>query len=98
VYTAKQSAPAASITSIPGGVTFYIQGTAAAGSSVPVHVHPVLPPALNIAGVPFNQSSVTQPVNLATNGTLTITPGLVCSAATAGNSVTVNQMIVEALN
>ena len=99
VYTATKATPAASLSGSPGGITFYIQGTAAAGASVAVHTHPIVPPGMNnAAGVPFDTSTIAQPQNLATNGTLVIKPGLACSAATSGNSITLNQMIVEALN
>jgi len=100
VYTATQTAPPASLTTVPGGVTFYIQGTAAAGASVSVFVHPILSPAINgTAGVPFDGPSVAQPVaGIATNTSLAIKAGLVCSATSGTTGMTLNQMVVEALN
>src|SRR5579872_2291892 len=100
VYTATQTAPPASLTTVPGGVTFYIQGTAAAGASVSVFVHPILSPAINgTAGVPFDGPSVAQPVaGIATNTSIEIKAGLVCSATSGTTGMTLNQMVVEALN
>lgn len=90
----------ASLTNVPISVSFLIQGGAAAGASAQVYVHPQLPagnsqsawgPLVNVL------TPVTQP-SLATNGTLVMTPGLSCSVNTAGNSLTLQQMVVEALN
>jgi hypothetical protein len=96
VYTATNGGPGMSLSNVPLGITFYIQGTAAAGSSVNVFTNPVGPPTA--LSSPFSRSSVNQPVTLATNGTLTITPGWACSVNTVGNSATTDQLIVEAIN
>lgn len=100
VYTTLPTAPTASVGSRPIAVSFLIQGTAAAGASAAVHTHP-LPGFVISAGptvTPFTVSTVTQPVNLATNGTLVVQPQLFCSANTAGNSMTLQQFVVEKLN
>jgi hypothetical protein len=100
VYTATQTAPPASLAASPGGITFYIQGTTTPGASVSVHIHPILPPTVNgTASVPFDGPTITQPVTtVATNGTLAIKAGLICSTTSGTNGMTLNQMIVEALN
>jgi hypothetical protein len=82
-----------------GGVTILIQGTAAAGASVAVYAHPIISPGTSSGAlVPIAGGNTSQPVNLPTNGILAITPALFASSSTAGNSVTLQQMIVEALN
>jgi len=96
VYSAATVTPGVSLSNVPLGITFYIQGTAAAGASVNVFTNPVGPPTA--VSSPFSKSSINQPVALATNGTLTITPGWACNGNTAGNSATTDQLIVEALN
>lgn len=79
--------------------SWVIQGSAAPGASVATYVHP-WPSFAGAAGNsvnPFEQSAsqVAQPVNLATNGSLVVQPILFCSVNTAGNSVTLQQFIVE---
>jgi hypothetical protein len=95
VYTATLKIPAlASLSNVPTGIQFYVQGTAAPGASVNVFVNPVT----STLASPFASSTVAQPVALATNGTLVITPGWTCNNSTAGNSATLNQLVVESLN
>lgn len=97
VYTTLPTAPTASVGNRPISLSFMIQGTAAAAASAAVMTHP-LPGFVISAGptvTPFTVSTVTQPVNLATNGTLAIVPQLFCSVNTAGNSVTLQQIVVE---
>lgn len=89
-------APAVNQASRPVLAQFLIQGTAAAGASAPVHTHsmgsgsPVS--ALSVA------NTVAQPVNVATNTDLAITPTIQFGANTAGNSLGLNQMLVEEMN
>ena len=96
VFTASTALPpAASLSNAPVGIVFYVQGTAAAGGSVNVFTNPALPSPTD---VPFSKSSVNQPVALATNGSLAVKPGLVCASTSASNSLTTDQLIVEATN
>lgn len=103
VYVAAGAVPTASLSGIAIGITFVIQGSAAAGASVAVYTHPLngymgLSSSVNGIFQETTALTIVQPVNLATNGTLVIQPQLFCSANTAGNSMKVQQMVVEALN
>jgi hypothetical protein len=99
VYAATPGSPNASLAGVTGGTTFLIQGTAAVGASVGVYTSPLSYAAeVSNHGTPFNAGTIAQPVNLATNGALVIQPEFFCSASTAGNSLTLNQMVVEAIN
>jgi hypothetical protein len=99
VYTPLASTPQASVAGRPYAITFMIQGTAAAGASVATQFHPEPPGGLQIvANAPFNVSTTSSPINLATNGTMVIQPILFCGANTAGNSMNLQQFIVEKLN
>ncbi len=81
--------PAASSTGMNLALAFYIQGTAVVGASAPVYSSVINGPnGINAAG---NYSSVAQPVNLATNGTLVITFGTQWgSAGTGTNTITLS--------
>jgi hypothetical protein len=74
---------------------FLIFGTAAAGASVAVDT-------ARMDGTSFGNSggnnSINQPVNLATNGTLTVLPGIAFSTNTGGESITLLDALVEELN
>ena len=97
-YTTTAAAPSANNPTIVG-TSLMIQGTAAAGAAVAVHVHPIYGAGLFSSVVtPWNVDTTAQPVTLATNGTLVIQPILFCGANTANNSATLNQLIVEGLN
>jgi hypothetical protein len=81
-----------------GGISFLIHGTAAAGSSVAVITSPLVAPGAATGNItPFNYSVVAPSQLVATNGTLVIQPQFFSNAATAGNSLTLNQMLVEVL-
>lgn len=98
VFVSNQGAPSAAWVKAPMSIMFYIQGSAAAGGSAAVYTHPSVTATTNSASLPFHQAvgtAIQQPVNLATNGTLVIQPQLFCSANTAGNSMTLQQLIVE---
>ncbi len=99
VYAPAGATLTAATAGVPVLVTILIQGSAAAGGSAAVYT--------NVSGDMGSTSSVvglfsgigsSQPVNLATNGSLIVQPQLFCSTNTAGNSMTLQQMIVEALN
>lgn len=82
---------------VPMGIQFLVQGSAAASASAAVYTHPTQAASTGTI-IPFQQAiatAIAQPVNLATNGTLVIQPQLFCSANTAGNSLTLQQFIVE---
>ena len=98
VYTSTNIAPSVSLTT-EGGATFMIQGTAAAGASVNVETGCASCAAgLGTSGVPFTGNNTAQPVAVATNASQVLTLTFECSAATAGNSMNMRQMIVEGLN
>lgn len=103
VYQANVGLPGSGLTTgMPISVTFLIQGSAVASASAAVYTHPnVLYMGNTAVFTPFssvNGTGLAQPINLATNGTLVVQPVLFCSLNTAGNSLTLQQMIVEALN
>lgn len=77
------------------GLIFYIQGTAAVGGSVAVDTNFMQAYA---GGSALSTGRTVQPVNVATNATITLTPTAQFSANTAGNTISVRQMIVEELN
>ncbi len=80
---------------VPNGATWVIQGTAAAGASVNVDTMKTG----NGSAVPFNSSdSLAQPVLIATNAQQVLAFELTCSGNTAGQSMTLRQLIVESLN
>lgn len=77
--------------------TFYIMGTAAVGASVNVQVGG--PSSTLSPTSPFGVgNTINQPIALATNGDLAITLTLQFGAATAGNSISLMQMLVEEKN
>jgi hypothetical protein len=93
VYLSTALAPASSLSF---GNTFIIQGTAAAGASVNVETGIVSSsPIISNANI-WNQTA--QPVAVATNGALTLQFSAEWSANTAGNSITLRQLLVEELN
>jgi hypothetical protein len=75
-------------------VTYLIMGTAAAGASVIVHVNAPGPP------LPSNGSftNVLTAPAVATNGTLTIVPGLQWSSNTTLDTLTLRHAVVEVVN
>jgi hypothetical protein len=91
---AAQVAPA---TTTYGGVQLYMQGTAAPSGSATVLVNPLMVNGNSSALCPISGDNAAPPA-LATNGTLVLQPYFFASANTSGNSMTLNQMIVEALN
>jgi hypothetical protein len=98
VYYAYPISPTTACSGATGGAEFYVRGTGAAGSSVAVITNPNLVPEAASGNLsPFNYSVTAPSQLLATNGTLLIQPQFFSNAATAGNSMTLNQMIVEVL-
>ncbi len=98
VYSAFAVSPTTTMTGGTGGISFLIHGTAAAGSSVAVITSPLVAPGAATGNItPFNYSVVAPSQLVATNGTLVIQPQFFSNAATAGNSLTLNQMLVEVL-
>lgn len=86
----------AAATRLSGGI-FQIQGTAAAGASVNVDTAEVGVGA-NMGPFGSGTDTLTQPVAIATNASQVLGLELTCSANTAGNSVTLRQLVVEVLN
>lgn len=74
--------------------TYLLHGTAAAGASVAVETGVSASIAVNINAT----NTVTQPVNLATNGTLTVVPGITYSATGSTETNVLRTYLVEALN
>jgi len=96
VYSANAGTPQVSISGAQGGITFLLRGTATPSASAAVYTTPIQTPFANSSNVvPFNASTTAVSQNQATNGTLVIQPALFCSANTAGNSITLEQMLVE---
>src|ERR1017187_2029653 len=86
------------LSTTPFVLSFWVQGTAAAGASVPVILSAMQP--LSTSGsawtMTLNAAGYTMsPTSLATNGTLVIQPQLFCSVNTGGNSLTLQGMVVE---
>lgn len=99
VFTSSTLPTTSAITGRSSAVSFVVQGTAAPGASVAVYTNPLNNWfGANAVMTPMGGNTVSQPVNLNTAAGLAIVPGLFCSANTAGNSMTIQQLIVEALN
>ncbi len=95
VYTqSSASAPGASFTR-NWELVFDVWGTAAAGASVATETAMVFP---GTTGNMSTSNSTTQPVNLATNGTLAITPGITFGATGSTDTVTLRTYKVEVFN
>lgn len=75
-------------------INFLIYGTAAPGASVNVDSFVMNAGAVQSATI----NTTTQPVALATNGTLTIVPGIAFGTNTSGESVVLLDALVEELN
>jgi hypothetical protein len=88
--------PSASVnfTSTGIGAIFLVQGTAAAGASVNVNTGLIGSGQLGI----LVRNTIAQPVAVATNANKAVTFRLTCSTNTAGNSVTLEQLMVESVN
>lgn len=73
-----------------------LQGTTVPGATAPVYTNPILPIASLTDG---SNNNLPQPVNLATNGDLTLTvQSRWDSAGTGVNTITLQQLVVEALS
>ncbi len=94
VWTGVANAPAAATNNTFGG-SYLIQGTAAAGASVNVVTSPV---GSSLGVLWGGKGTVNQPVLVATNANKVLAGRLTCSANTAGNSVTLQQLVVESIN
>lgn len=98
-FFASSLSPTVGITGRAGGAEFYIQGEAAASATSAVAVHPVNSWGSTSGALsPTGGNQTTQPITVATNGNLDIQPSLFCSANTAANSMTLNQLVVELVN
>jgi hypothetical protein len=87
--------PGGGYTAVPSGAQFFLRGTATPSASSAVLTNPLFIAQGN-ASAPWD-SNVNNTIsrNFATNGTLTLSASLFCTANTAGNSFTLNQMVVE---
>jgi hypothetical protein len=98
--------PAANLGNSIVGISFIIQGSAAASASAAVYVHPMVPSSSSGSAWTIFINNPSGPAgaggastNLATNGALAIVAALTANGAGTGtNSLTLNQMVVEALN
>ncbi|MDP2789203.1 MAG: hypothetical protein Q8O46_04130 [bacterium] len=77
-----------------GSISFLIYGTAAAGASVNVETMSVGSTAV----VSSSTNTTTQPLALATNGTLAITPGVTFSATGSTETMVLRTYLIEELN
>lgn len=98
VYNTGNNAPTSNRTNSIGGISFLIQGTAAPGASVNVVTQALHDAGASSSFSPFDGAATSQPVALATNGSLIIQPKYSAGGSTAGNSLQLYQMIVEFLN
>ncbi len=85
---------AVNLTNTGIGAIFLVQGTAAAGASVNVNTGLIGSGQLGI----LVRNTIAQPVAVATNANKAVTFRLTCSTNTAGNSVTLEQLMVESVN
>ena len=98
VYSAYAISATTAATHAVGGAVFHVHGTAAASGSAAIITNIANAPAAASGNyTPFNYSNTAASANVATNGTLVIQPAFFSNAATSGNSLTLNQMIVELL-
>lgn len=74
---------------------FYVYGTAAAGASANVETFPV---SLIVGVNDASNNSVAQPIALATNGTLAITPGITYSGTGSTETYVLRTYTIEELN
>jgi len=89
--------PSNSLTGNVFSVMYLLQGTAAAGASA--NVLTVVNGIPNSVNAVINMNNTSQPVALATNGSLTLTVGTEWgSAGTGTNTCTLTSLIVEAVN
>lgn len=88
-------APGANENSLAFAAIFLIHGTAPSSASAAVLTNPAYM-AISSSYAPWDAAaSLSVSQTLATNGALVLQPALYCSAGTAGNSVTINQFLVE---
>ncbi len=92
VYTGPSAG--ATVTNVGIGAILLVQGTAAAGASVNVNTSLIGSGGLGI----LVRNNLAQPVAVATNANKAVTFRLTCSTNTAGNSVTLQQLLVESVN
>lgn len=91
IYSNAQAGASAAAT-IHDGLNYVSQGTATPGASVNVQTDLTAYAGDSLTSHAGGANSITQPVALATNGTLAVTFTLQCSAATAGNNVSLKQL------
>lgn len=97
LYSTTATAPTSSAGGLNMMLTFYVQAAAAPGASVNVFTGGNS--NVSAAWGSANANQVSQPVALATNGTLQFKMSTLWSAAGTGtNTITLNQFIVEAVN
>jgi hypothetical protein len=95
VFNGTSGVPTTNMTARPTSISFLVVGTAAPGGAVNVHVHPDVQPGTATANHPFVPISASQPVSLATNGSLTLQPAFYASASGGTNAMTLNTMVIE---
>jgi len=94
VYASPAGSPAASFTTRGGGITWYLQGTAAAGASVSVECGSV---AQSILPATFNSNTIAQGVLVATNAAQVLSISVTFGGTGSLDSVSLRQLICEEL-
>jgi len=97
VFNGTSGTPTTNMSARPCSITLLVVGSATPGAAVSVFVHPDVQPGTGTANHPFVPISASQPVTLATNGSLLIQPAFFASATSASNSMTLNSFVVEQL-
>jgi hypothetical protein len=95
VFAAKNNGPPASVTNNSFGIMFTIMGTAAVGTTAPVDTS-FQNTYLGSTALAYNTTA--QPVTINTTIALDIQNTVQWSATTAGNTITLRQLIVEEIN
>jgi hypothetical protein len=94
IWSTTAAAPTAS-TGKHIGLQLMICGTAAAAASAGVVTTPTM---MYVGATAFTTTNTAQPVNLATNGTLALSAHVTFASTSAAETMTLHQLVVEALN
>lgn len=97
VFNGTSGAATTNMTARPCSLTLLVVGSASPGASASVYVHPDVQPGTGTSNHPFVPFSASQPVTLATNGSLLVQPAFYGSTTAAGVTLTLNSLVVEQL-
>jgi hypothetical protein len=95
VFNGASGTPTTNMAARPTSLSFLVVGTAAPGGAVNVHVHPDVQPGTGTSAHPFAPVTTSQPVSLATNGSLALQPAFYASASGGTTAMTLNTMVIE---